>query len=420
MPLPAQIFPGTRADAGDGDEDFDAWTKVVANFLYLLGRADTADAAAANDIAALVATLATKAPLDSPIFTGAPKVPTAPAAAVGTQAASVDFVRGAITALVNSSPAALDTLKELADAIGDDPNFAATIAAQLGLKAPLDSPTFTGQPKAPTPAAGDLSTRLATTAFAAAAGAAGQITGFLPTAISGASTTAAVSISGGAASDSTNAAMIAGGPFSWAASNGNAANGFQGGATLPASSTVHFFTMKGSAGVASFASTSLSPTLPSGYTYFRRIFSLRTDGSGALSGGTATEIGGGALSFDLAAAPTDANTNVSTSRVLLPLTVPTGIRVQPNILHWSQSPTSSYILTNGDGADVAPNAGPAAVATGAPGVSGSNTNANLLIAGSTPGGFFITNTSGQIGARASAPTTNVTVVTRGFVDFRRS
>lgn len=53
-------------------------------------------------------------------------------------------VNAAIASLVNSSPAALDTLGELATALGNDPNFATTITNSLALKAPLASPTFTG------------------------------------------------------------------------------------------------------------------------------------------------------------------------------------------------------------------------------------------------------------------------------------
>lgn len=49
--------------------------------------------------------------------------------------ATQSYVQQQITALVDSSPAALDTLKELADALGDDPNFAATINAQIALRA---------------------------------------------------------------------------------------------------------------------------------------------------------------------------------------------------------------------------------------------------------------------------------------------
>jgi hypothetical protein len=53
-------------------------------------------------------------------------------------------INTAVAGLVNGAPGALDTLKELADALADDASFSATIAAQLALKAPLASPTFTG------------------------------------------------------------------------------------------------------------------------------------------------------------------------------------------------------------------------------------------------------------------------------------
>ena len=42
-----------------------------------------------------------------------------------------------ISDLVNGAPGALDTLHELADALGSDPNFATTVLTQIGLKAPL-------------------------------------------------------------------------------------------------------------------------------------------------------------------------------------------------------------------------------------------------------------------------------------------
>lgn len=71
----------------------------------------------------------------------------------------------AISALVNSSPATLDTLNELAAALGNDANFAATVTNALAAKAPLASPVFTGDPNAPTPAKFDNDTSLATTEF---------------------------------------------------------------------------------------------------------------------------------------------------------------------------------------------------------------------------------------------------------------
>lgn len=75
----------------------------------------------------------------------------------------------AIANLIATSPAALDTLNELAAALGNDPNFAATITNALALKAPLASPALTGVPTAPTALHGDNSTVLATTAFVMAA-----------------------------------------------------------------------------------------------------------------------------------------------------------------------------------------------------------------------------------------------------------
>lgn len=71
----------------------------------------------------------------------------------------------AIANLIDSSPATLDTLNELAAALGDDPNFATTVTNSLALKAPIASPTFTGIPAAPTATAGTNTTQIATTAF---------------------------------------------------------------------------------------------------------------------------------------------------------------------------------------------------------------------------------------------------------------
>lgn len=83
-------------------------------------------------------------------------------------AASPADIAAAIAALVNSSPATLDTLNELAAALGDDANFAATMTTALALKAPLASPALTGVPTAPTAAPGTNTTQLATTAFVSA------------------------------------------------------------------------------------------------------------------------------------------------------------------------------------------------------------------------------------------------------------
>ncbi len=79
------------------------------------------------------------APLSSPGLTGKPTAPTAAQASNDTQLATTAFVKAAIAALVASSPAALDTLNELAAALGNDPNFATTMTNALAGKQPLDN-----------------------------------------------------------------------------------------------------------------------------------------------------------------------------------------------------------------------------------------------------------------------------------------
>ena len=80
------------------------------------------------------------------------------------------FVDGAeISNIIDGAPALLDTLNELAAAIGDDPSFFTTVANGLDLKAPLASPDLTGIPTAPTAALGTNTTQVATTAFVDAA-----------------------------------------------------------------------------------------------------------------------------------------------------------------------------------------------------------------------------------------------------------
>ncbi|MFM0427570.1 hypothetical protein PQQ75_01035 [Paraburkholderia aspalathi] len=83
------------------------------------------------------------------------------------------LVTAAINALVAAAPGSLDTLKELADALGDDPNFATTMTNALAKKASLDSPEFTGTPKVPTRDLSDNSLAAASTAFVNALLAAG-------------------------------------------------------------------------------------------------------------------------------------------------------------------------------------------------------------------------------------------------------
>ncbi|EIY9868664.1 phage tail protein [Escherichia coli] len=74
----------------------------------------------------------------NPTFTGEPKAPTPPAGNNTTRIATTAFVQAAITALINGAPDTLDTLKEIAAAINNDPKFSTTINNALSGKQPLD------------------------------------------------------------------------------------------------------------------------------------------------------------------------------------------------------------------------------------------------------------------------------------------
>jgi hypothetical protein len=77
----------------------------------------------------------TYAPKASPALTGTPTAPTAAGGTNSTQIATTAFVASAVSSLVASAPAALDTLNELAAALGNDASFSTTIATSLGGKA---------------------------------------------------------------------------------------------------------------------------------------------------------------------------------------------------------------------------------------------------------------------------------------------
>lgn len=155
-----------------------------------------------SNVDGLQTALDAKAPLASPALTGAPTAPTAVAGTNTTQIATTSFVSTAVANLVDAAPATLDTLNELAAALGDDPNFATTVSASLGTKAPLASPALTGTPTAPTAAVGTNTTQLATTAFVNS-----EIANDAPTKTGGgASGTWGINITGSSGSTTGNAA----------------------------------------------------------------------------------------------------------------------------------------------------------------------------------------------------------------------
>ena len=98
-------------------------------------------------------------------MTGTPTAPTATAGTNNTQIATTAYADVAVANIVDSSPAALNTLNELADALGDDANFSTTVTNSIATKAPLASPALTGTPTAPTATSGTNTTQIATTAY---------------------------------------------------------------------------------------------------------------------------------------------------------------------------------------------------------------------------------------------------------------
>jgi len=89
---------------------------------------------ATSEVTGLDTALAAKAPLASPALVGTPTAPTAVAGTSSTQLATTAFVAAAVAAVINGSPGALDTLNELAAALGNDANFSATVTNALAGK----------------------------------------------------------------------------------------------------------------------------------------------------------------------------------------------------------------------------------------------------------------------------------------------
>ena len=199
-----------QADVDQNESDSDAAEAALSARLDVL-EADPTTATAVASVQADVdqneadadAAIALKADIASPTFTGTPAAPTAGAGTNTTQLATTAFVTTAIAGVIDSAPGALDTLNELAAALGDDANFATTItnsiaavqadvdqnevdsdaaesalsgrldtleadpttASAVALKADIASPALTGTPTAPTAAADTNTTQIATTAY---------------------------------------------------------------------------------------------------------------------------------------------------------------------------------------------------------------------------------------------------------------
>lgn len=177
-----------------------------------------------------------------------------------------------------------------------------------------------------------------------------MIFGLVPSSVSGSSTTGVVTVNDGGAVDSTGSVVIPGTSLpTWQVSNGNNINGYQGGTTLPASTTIHFFLCQGASGIGLFGAATRSPTIPAGYnTSSRRIFSLFTDPSGALRPGTAFESEGGSYEYvytqdqNSVVTGTVPSTTGTNYPQLVPLSFP--VQVNVNCMYTSANNTAAYAL----------------------------------------------------------------------------
>ena len=126
------------------------WSKIAPSSTVStteLGYLDGVTSAIQTQIDSKLATstaASTYAPLASPALTGVPTAPTAAANTNTTQVATTAYVQTEIADLVNSAPAALDTLNELAASLGNDANFATTVTNSLATKLPLAGGTMSG------------------------------------------------------------------------------------------------------------------------------------------------------------------------------------------------------------------------------------------------------------------------------------
>lgn len=172
-PLPA---PPSRQDPANFDSRGDAFMAALPTFATEANALATEMAAVATTVASDAADAAVTSVMGSVVLTSGVQtiggvktfssLPVLPGnASAALQAVPKQQLDAAIAGIVNSAPSALDALNELADALGNDPNFATTVSTSLGLKAPLVSPALSGAPTAPTPAAFAVDQKIATAEF---------------------------------------------------------------------------------------------------------------------------------------------------------------------------------------------------------------------------------------------------------------
>ena len=128
--------------AAQGLVDASTTGKGIVKLNNTLTSESVTEAATPSTVKQLNDELQLKANKHSPNFTGNPTSPKPPKDSNDTSISTTSWVRDAIAELVGSSPETLNTLAELAEALGNDPNFATTITEELAQKQPL-SPLLT-------------------------------------------------------------------------------------------------------------------------------------------------------------------------------------------------------------------------------------------------------------------------------------
>ena len=137
-PTTATALAAVQADVNQNETDSDAAEAALSTRIDAL----EADPTTATALAAVQAdvdqneadadtAIALKADIASPTFTGTPAAPTASAGTNTTRLATTTYVTAAVAALIDAAPGAINTLNELAAALGDDANFSTTITNSI-------------------------------------------------------------------------------------------------------------------------------------------------------------------------------------------------------------------------------------------------------------------------------------------------
>lgn len=367
--------------------------------------------------------------------------PTGPAGSMGGPVSSVDgdlaLFNGASGTVVKDAGINISQVALLASptftgnplaptpAPGDNDTSIATTAFVAASFAPLASPTLTGSPTAPTQSANDNSTKIATTAYADAINAnalapLGTLNG-LTLSKSGGSIVIAAGVcrndDGG-----TGYVLTLASPFTKAAGSawavGSGSGGIESGSSQPNPGYLHAYLIrKDSDGSIDglFSLSATAPTMPVGYTARRRIGTFRTSGGTIIS----FSQNGDEFLWDAAFIDIDA-TNPGTAAVTRTLTVPTGVKMLALLtcgVFTGTNQAINAVFSSLDIQDQAPQIGATA------GLVGFSSMSN--IAGSTASWMLQeqrvrTNTSAQIRSRisVSGAADHVGIITRGWIDTR--